>query len=61
MKLFKSFTPESILVGLGITAVMYIVTPVIKEFAQDIKSDKKAFSHYENMKNKMVFDKNSVR
>jgi hypothetical protein len=61
MKLFKSLTPESVLVGLGITAIMYIVTPMIKEFVGDVKSNKKVFSFDENMRNKIAFNKCSLR
>ncbi len=59
MKLFKPFTPESILLGLGLTAVMYIVTPVIKEFISDDRSSKKLFS-YNNKNDKVIFDKSSL-
>ncbi|MDW5299161.1 MAG: hypothetical protein SA378_03345 [Sedimentibacter sp.] len=61
MKLFKSFTPESILVGLGITAVMYLVTPIIKDFADDVKSNKKVFTYSNGNQNKVVFDKYTMK
>jgi len=61
MKLFKSFTPESILVGLGITAIMYLVTPVIKDFAGDVKSNKKVFTYNHDNQNKVVFDKYTLK
>lgn len=60
MKLFKSLTPESLLAGLGIAAMLYIITPVIKELAADTRTDKKIFSYYNGKGSKVIFDKSSL-
>ncbi|KAB3535754.1 hypothetical protein F8154_05490 [Alkaliphilus pronyensis] len=60
-KLLSSFTAEGLLLGLGLTLLSYMITPIIQDLISEAKSNKKLMSNIHGNEAKLVLDKTSLR
>ncbi len=60
-KFFTPFTGESLLIGLGLTFLTYMITPIVKEIYKEAISNNKNIAHLgDEFEGRFVPDKSSL-
>ncbi|KAB3525584.1 hypothetical protein [Alkaliphilus serpentinus] len=60
-KLISAFTAEGLLMGLGLTLLGYMITPIFQELINEAKSSKKLMPNTAAKDARFIFDKSSLR